>query len=234
VFNQIFMEKLRIGALVSSGKDSVYAMSLVMERHNVCCMMTIKSKNPDSFMFQSQSVDMSRLQSESLGIPLIEDETNGVKEEELEDLRRILIKAKEEYHIEGIVTGALYSSYQKDRIVTLCNELGLKALSPLWHMDQEQELRDIIRKGFKFIMVKVAADGLSKDWLGKEITNKDVDKLVALNEKIGINVAFEGGEAETVMIDGPIFKKKIVVEEAEIVMENEFLGVYNILKARLE
>ena len=225
---------MKVGALTSSGKDSNFALYKVIQSgHDVVCLMTLKSKNPDSYMFQSQGVEQVGLQAKSLNIPLIEMETKGVKEEELEDLRAILVKAKEDFGIEAVCTGALYSNYQKERIEKICKELSLEAISPLWHLDQEEYMREIIKAGFKFIIVKVAADGLNESWLGKEITMADIDKLVKLNENVGMNIAFEGGEAETLMVDGPTFNKKIVIKEATIEMENKYTGFYHIKEAEL-
>jgi len=73
-------------------------------------------------------------------------------------------------------------------------------------------MREIVREGYKFIMTKVAAEGLNHTWLGKEITNETIAKLVRLKEKIGLNVAGEGGEFETLVLDGPIFNKKIRIK----------------------
>jgi asparagine synthase (glutamine-hydrolysing) len=226
---------LRLGVLFSGGKDSAYAL-YVMQRQNykIDCLISLVSENPDSYMFHTPNMGMVRLQSEAIGLPLIEQLTKGTEEIELEDLERALSKAKETYGIDGVVTGALYSSYQRDRIERSCDKHGLKIFSPLWHLNQESELREIIDNGFKFIVTKIAADGLDKSWLGKEITHKDIDKLVQLNKRIGINIAFEGGEAETLMVDGPIFKTKIIIKEAEKVMENNYIGLFRIIKAELQ
>ena len=159
-------------------------------------------------------------------------ETEGKKEEELEDLKKILKEAKEKYQIEGIITGALFSNYQRERIEKVADSLSLKIFSPLWHMNQETEVREIINKDFKFIITKVAADGLDKSWLNKVITEEDLKKLVNLNEKMGFNIAGEGGEFETLMIDGPIFNKKIQIEDFEI-EEDGIVGTLKIKKAKL-
>lgn len=225
---------LKLGALISSGKDGIYAMSVMMKQnYSVDCMVTIKSKNIDSYMFHTPSIELVKLQSESIGIPLIEQETQGLKEKELDDLKSALLTAKEKYNIDGIITGALFSTYQRDRIDVVCEQLGLKVFSPLWHMNQETEIREIINEGFSFIITKIAADGLDSSWLGRKITLKDVDKLVQLNKKNQINVAFEGGEAETLMIDGPIFKKSIVIKKGKINLENSYTGTFDISDCKL-
>jgi len=226
---------LRLGALVSSGKDSIYAMNvMIKQNYEIGCMISIKSSNPDSFMFHTPSIDMVKLQSKSIGIPLIEQETKGEKEEELKDLKKALERAKKEYKIEGVVTGALFSNYQRERIEKIADSLGLKIFAPLWHINQETLLREMINNGFKFIITKVMAEGLDKSWLGREIISKDIDRLVGLNNKIGFNIAGEGGEYETLMIDGPFFDKKIKIEDASIDMESQICGEYKIKKVKLE
>jgi len=40
-------------------------------------------------------------------------------------------------------------------------------------------------------------------------------RLIELSQKHGIHLAFEGGEAETLTLDGPIFKKKVIIQESE-------------------
>lgn len=225
---------LKLGALVSGGKDSIYAMHVMMrQNYKVECMITLRSRNPDSFMFHTPAIDMVKLQAKSIGIPLVEQDTEGEKEKELDDLKHALEKARQKYQIEGIVTGALFSNYQRDRIEKIADSLGLKIFAPLWHMDQETEMRQIIDSGFSFIITKVACEGLDKSWLGKPVTHKDIDKLAELNQRIGINIAFEGGEAETLMIDGPIFKKKIQIKDYEIKEESPAVAELKIKKAEL-
>lgn len=227
--------KIKLGALVSSGKDSNYAMyKMIKEGYPIVCLMTIKSENPDSYMFQSQCANFTKVQSKCLEIPLITKTTKGVKEEELKDLKILLMRTKEKYKIKGIVTGALYSNYQKDRIERICKELKLQVFSPLWHMDEEKEMKELIDEKFKFILVKVAAMGMDESWLGRIIIWEDVDKLALLNRKFGMNISFEGGEAESLVLDCPLYKYKIKILGGEKIMENSFTGVYNITKFRLE
>ncbi len=209
---------VRLAALLSSGKDSVYALHTMLQRnYDVSCLVSLFSENSDSFMFHTPAIEMVRLQAESFGIPLIEQVTAGEKEVEIADLKKALQRAQKEYGVQGVVSGALYSNYQRERIEKVCEELGLKVFSPLWHVDQETYMRELLDSGFSFILTRVAADGLDKGWLGRPLTVQDVDALAALHKVNGINVAFEGGEAETLMVDGPCFSKKIVLGETSVV-----------------
>lgn len=225
---------LKLGVLFSSGKDSNYAMHVMQQQnYSIECLITIKSQNQDSYMFHTPNIDLARLQAEAMGMPLIEELTKGEKEKELDDMKNAIIRAKNEFGIEGIITGALYSNYQRERIEKVCDELGLKAFSPLWHIDQEKEMHQLLDIGFEFIFSSVAAYGLNKSWVGRIIEKKDIDKLVKLNEKIGLNVAGEGGEFESFVTDGPMYHKKIEIREMEVIERDEYTAKVVITNAVL-
>ncbi|SFM32903.1 diphthine--ammonia ligase [Methanolobus profundi] len=225
---------LKLGVLFSSGKDSNYAMHVMQQQnYSIECLITIKSQNLDSYMFHTPNIDLARLQAEAMELPLIEELTKGEKEKELDDMKNAIIRAKDEFGIEGVITGALYSNYQRERIERVCDELGLKAFSPLWHIDQEKEMYQLLDLGFEFIFSSVAAYGLNKDWVGRIISEKDIEKLVKLNEKIGLNVAGEGGEFESFVTDGPMYHKKIEIREMEVIERDEYTAKVVITNAVL-
>ena len=113
------------------------------------------------------------------------------------------------------------------------DEVGLKIISPFWHVDELEYMRKIVSLGFKIIISGVAAWGLDESWLGREIDEECIGELVRLNEKYHVDIAFEGGEAETLAIDGPIFKKKIKILEYKKEWHLDS-GVYIIEDAILE
>ncbi|MCD6455807.1 MAG: diphthine--ammonia ligase [Methanophagales archaeon] len=238
---------VKLGCLFSSGKDSAYALWLMLkEGYPVECLITLKSHNPESYMFHTPAVELVELQAEAIGLPLIMEETQGEKEKELEDLRAALRESKMKYGIEGVITGALRSNYQKERIERVAAEETLKAFSPLWHVNQETEMRLVVNT-FELIFTGISAYGLDKSWLGRRITEEDVDRLVALDKKIakhfdqtfpkfvGMNIAGEGGEFESLVLDGPaqMFKKRVVIEESEIVEEDANTARLVVKEARL-
>ena len=151
----------------------------------------------------------------------------------IKDLKNSIKKAKDKFKFQGIVTGALHSDYQAARIQKICDDLDLQCINPLWHKDQESHLRDVLNSGFKIILTVVAAEGLTKEWLGKEITHEDIDKLVKLHNKTGFHCGGEGGEYESLVLDCPMYKKKLQILDTEIIMENKYTGKLIIKNAKL-
>ena len=207
---------MRLASLHSGGKDSVYAMYLAMqEGHDVAVLISIASKNPESYMFHVPNIHLTKLQAEAMEIPLIFKKTKGVKEEELGDLRKAVKEAIQDYHIEGIVSGAIFSTYQSSRIDDMGEELGLESLSPLWKRKPKNLLSDMVAKGFRIIISAVAAEGLGPEWLGVTIDTKVIEELADLHNTCYVCTAGEGGEFETLVIDAPMFNKRIKIIEAE-------------------
>lgn len=223
----------RLAALFSGGKDSTFALhSALKEGFEVAALITMKPHNAESWMFHHPCIDLTALQSESLDLPQITMETRGEKEKELEDLAAALTQAKEQYTIRGIVSGAIASRYQKSRVDRLCQELGLASHAPLWGRDPEALLKAIVGEGFEVVVTSVSALGLTEEWIGRRLDQRAIEELRLLHDKFGIHMSFEGGEAETLVLDGPIFKKRIILEEWEKVWRGDS-GVLNPKRVRL-
>ena len=224
---------MKTAVLFSGGKDSTMAIyKAIEEGHSVEYLVSMISDNPESYMFHVPNIHITELSSEAMGIPLIKAKTHGVKERELEDLKVVLNDLKNK-GIEAIFTGALASEYQKSRIDQLCKDIGLASKAPLWHVDPKEYMEEIINLGFEVIITSVSAEGLDKSWLGRKIDSKLLDEIITLNSKYGMHMAFEGGEAETLVLDCPIFKKHIKILESSNVWDRDN-GYLLITKAELE
>lgn len=225
--------KLKCAVLFSGGKDSTYALYLAMKQYEVKCLLALVSENPESYMFHVPNIKFTKMQAKSLELPLLMEKTEGKKEEELKDLRNLIVIAKKRYKIEVIAAGALASKYQKERIEAICADLGLELFAPLWGVDANDYMNEIIKNRFKAVITAVSAEGLDRSFLGNVIDNDVLNKLKEISKKTGMNLAGEGGEYESFVIDGPIFKKRLVIDDAEINMEKDNVGVYNIKKIKL-
>jgi len=223
---------MRLGVLFSGGKDSTLALHYAAEKEEAVCLITIISKNKESFMYHTPNIEISALQAEALGLPQITKTTQGEKEKELSELENAIAEAARKYQIEGVVTGAVESVYQAERVQRICNNLGLWCFNPLWKHDQKALLEELLEKRFNVIISGVFAYPLDEKWLGKQIDNKLIDRLVDLQQKYGLSPAGEGGEIETTVLDAPLFKKKIEVLDYSVEFKGNS-GVFIIKQARL-
>ena len=198
--------------LFSGGKDSTFALWLSqLQGWEVASLLTVFPESPESWMFHYPALKWTKLQAEIIGIPQTIVPTKGEKEKELIDLSICIGRLKDSIGIDTVVSGAVASEYQKTRIDNICEELGLKSIAPLWHKNAEQIVREEIECGFEIIITACNALGLDQSWLGKVLDTSDVAKLSDLRRKFGVNPAFEGGEAETFVLSGPVFSRRLRV-----------------------
>lgn len=220
---------MKLAALFSGGKDSTYA-SYISEGagNHIEYLVSVEPLRDDSYMYHSINVHITRLQALALKKKHIIVRSPGHKESELEDLKRVL----EGLNIEGVLSGAIASNYQKTRIDKICEELNLRHLSPLWGKCRLELLNEMITNNMFIIITEVAALGFDKNWLGKQLDQNVLEKLMALNEKFGVDICGEGGEYETLVLDAPWFDKKIEILEAGVRWDVHH-GSYLINKAKL-
>ncbi|MBN2252181.1 MAG: TIGR00289 family protein [Kosmotogaceae bacterium] len=205
---------MRVAILFSGGKDSTFALKVALDQGwEVKYLVSIYPEREDSWMFHRPCIELTKLQAEAIGIPHIMKGTSGEKEKELQDLIEILKELAPE--IDGVVTGAVASRYQKDRIDMICKELDLGSIAPLWGKDQLRLVKEQVEAGMDIIFTGVSSAGLDRDWLGRILDSQTIEDLVELHKKHGINIAGEGGEYESFVMDGPMFKKRVAFEEVE-------------------
>jgi len=174
-------------------------------------LVTMLPQRPDSWMFHYPNIHLTDLFAEAVGIPIVKAETAGVKEAELQDLKRLLATLD----VDGVVSGAISSRYQKRRIDRICKELNLKSLAPLWHEAPKKLLEEIVNLNMCVVIVGVYAYGFDQTWLGRQINRKTISELIELNKKYQVSLVGEGGEYETLVLDAPFFNKKIRLIETE-------------------
>jgi len=208
---------VKCGVLFSGGKDSTYAAYLAKKQgYDLSCLISIISKNPDSYMFHTPSILKVKKQAEVMNLPIVIQETEGKKEDELIDLENAIAEAKSKYKIEGVVTGAVESAYQASRIQKICDNLNLECFNPVWQKDQIELLHNLIENKFKMIITGVFAYPLDETWLGREINEKFIEEIENLYNRYKINPAGEGGEYETFVLNCPLFTKELKIKDRQI------------------
>jgi len=223
---------MKIGIMFSSGKDSCLTYHHYWkQKWDIACLVTLLPPQ-GSYMFQKPAKKLVKMQAKSMSKPVVFKQTKGEKERELEDLKTALLEAKETYGIEGVGVGALASNYQNNRVKQICDELNLKVCAPLWQIPQEEIMRKVVDTNFDARMTSVSALGLDASWIGKKITHEDVNKLVEINKKCQINIAGEGGEFETVVLNAPFFLNPLEVI-GEVITDGEHEAHWDIKEVKI-
>ena len=219
---------MKLACLFSGGKDSTYAIHVAKKQgHDVVCLLSIFPKSEESHLLHHPNLEWTKLQSESMNIPQLtaissSDDTG----DELITIENLLRHAKVQFQIDGLLHGGIKSKFQKEQFETLCSKLNLIPVAPLWETEPKKYMNDFLDSGFNFMMITVSSDGLDEQWLGKLILKSDIEILNILSSKFGFNLNFEGGEAETFVIDCPLFSNPIKI--------NKFLKHWDGYRGRFE
>lgn len=200
---------MRVAVLSSGGKDSAAAWWWAQcQGWSIVALVTVRIHGEDSPMFQIPSTHVVERQAELAQIPWIPVQTSGETPQDIEDLA----KALSSLEIDGFVSGALRSDYQKSRLERMAESLDLISWTPLWHQDGYSHLRGMVEHGFNIMLTGISAEGLDKKWLGHTLTLDSVEELNQLAKKYRFNVEGEGGEYETLVLSGPHHEGEVVVE----------------------
>ncbi len=204
---------MKVAALFSGGKDSTYAIHLAQQRGwDVSVLVSMFPDADDSYMFHVPNIHLTPMLAEAMNIDFLKQPTGGEKEQELEDMKKALASLD----VDGVLSGAIASDYQASRVDRICFELGLRSFNPLWRWDQRMVLDDLVSAGFRAMIVGVYADGLGEDWLGRILDDDAIAELDNIARQKGINISGEGGEFETLVLDGPNFEKRLDIIDSKI------------------
>ena len=225
---------MRLASLFSGGKDSTFSIFKMKELgHEVVCLITMKPQTDDSLLFHYPNSGLTKQLGEAMGIPSFRFALKkSSKEEEVNSLEYAIKKIKSIHNIQGLVHGGISSVFQKDNFQRICSKQELEIFAPLWGIEPFRYMTHLIDKKFCIKIVGVSAMGLDQNWLGVTLDKHSLGKLKFLSKKYGFNLTFEGGEAETLIVDCPIFKKRLKINDFRIHWDGQ-RGIFEILEASL-
>jgi len=206
---------VRVAALLSGGKDSVAAVEVAQGfGWDVVGAIVLRPAQDDAWMFHTPNLDVVRGVADCLGLPLHEAPVRHGQAEEVEDLEAAVAAAKAKWSLDGLVSGALASEYQRVRIERVGHRLRLKTFTPLWHKDLKTYLHLLMEGDWDIRLARTAADGVANAWCGQRLDPPKLDAM--LKHRSRPHVAGEGGEYETLVLDAPHYRKRLVVESARV------------------
>ncbi|RAQ41623.1 ATP binding L-PSP endoribonuclease family protein [Aspergillus flavus] len=168
-----------------------------------------------------------------------------------------LLKRVMERHPEAnaVCAGAILSTYQRTRIENVAFRLGLTPLAWLWNypvlpapveregvVTQAGLLEDMAGVGCEARIIKVASGGLDEGFLWGDVSSADglVRRRIERGmrrfvvDDLGGAVLGEGGEYESLAVDGPgfLWKGRIEIEEREVCSGEGGVGFVRLRGAR--
>lgn len=118
---------------------------------------------------------------------------------------------------QAISVGAIASNYQRLRVENVASRLGLTVLAYLWERDQTQLLGEMVSNGVEAILIKVACVGLTRKHLGQSLAQIE-SRMAVLKDRYQVHPCGEGGEYESIVLDCPLFVKKLHITSQEVVV----------------
>jgi len=212
-------------SLFSGGKDSSFALyRAVKEGRPVGRLLTVHPEG-DSYMYHVPATDLATLAAESIGIELVEVDPGSFEsgdldrdhdsksrgDREVKPMEETLAKLDRELDegVAGVTAGAIESEYQTNRIESMCERLGIDLFAPIWQRDPLTVADEMLEAGFEIRLIQVAAAGLDRSWLGRTLDRTALGELEDLQAEYGVHPLGEGGEFETLVVDGPHMDRRI-------------------------
>jgi len=209
---------MKLAIFFTGGKDSTFTIFKALKNgHEIKYLITVRPKKEDSYMFHSVTLEITKIQAELMNLNHLYVDVSGEKEKEVFELLEKLREISKE--IDGIGIGGIKSKYQFERFKFVADKLGKFLYIPLFNIKCEEYWNELLKNNFKIILTSVNAYGLEKQFLAKVIDEEILEELKERSKKYGFDLCFEGGEAETLVLDCPLFSKSIEIEEYEILEE---------------
>jgi len=216
------LDVMNIAILFSGGKDSVNAIQLAKQKNwNIKYLLSVKPTRTDCYLFHFATVEHTKEIAKILGYNHILvncDVADPKKEAEI--VKEVVAKNP----VDAVVLGGIGLQETQLKVIReVLFPLGVEVFASHKDEDHESLVRNMIKEGYEIMITQVASDGMNK-WLGKTLTKDNFDELKKDSLKYGFHIGFEGGYADSFVVDGPIFSKRFDVMDSKRVMESEDSG----------
>lgn len=218
-----FSQCMDVAVMFSGGKDSTYTVEYCKNKGwNIKYLLSIKPDRTDCYLFHFATVEHTPLLAKSLELQhhLLHCTVADPDQE-----AKIVFDFVKEHPIDALVLGGV--GLQETQLRTLQKWMQLLHVEVFAsHAGYEHDLlmQEMIEKGYDIRITQIAADGLTKEWLGKKLMPESFAELKKLSAKYGFHIGAEGGHYDTFVCDGPLFKHKIEFVSTEKVMETNCSG----------
>lgn len=216
---------MKVAVMYSGGKDSTMALKYALDQGwKVEALVSVKPKSTESFLYQYATVEWTKLSAEALGIPVIHVNSEKIgPEEEADELEQVFNNLE----VDAIVVGGV--GLQKTQIrewKRVAKKFDIDLIVPYQSLTSEELFDKTIDSGFYIMLTDVASDGLGPEWIGKKLDKENAEEFKRLSKKFGFDILGEGGYYNSLVLDGPIFSKKIQILNSKIVWDSKTFSGY--------
>jgi diphthine-ammonia ligase len=200
----------------SGGKDGCFACYLALNQgYKVSHLVNFISQEYQRVSFHGTEKRLVQMQGEAIGIPVFQKETtSGSYTEDFKAAIRTLLPEG----IKGVVFGDIYNDEHLAWVEGVCADLSIEAIEPLWGKSTDDVINGFLDAGFEAVIVAAKASLIDQEWLGKKV---DRDFINYLKSK-SIDSCGESGEYHTLVVGGPLFKRKIEIAESRTIRRGDY------------
>jgi diphthine-ammonia ligase len=200
----------------SGGKDGCFACYLALSQgYKVSYLVNFIAREYQRVSFHGTEKRLVQLQGEAVGIPVFQQETTfGNYETDFKKAIRSLLPEG----IKGMVFGDIYNDEHLAWVERVCADLGIEAVEPLWGKSTDDVINQFLDAGFEAVIVAADARLIDEAWLGKKVDRDFIDYLKSKN----IDPCGESGEYHTLVVNGPLFKRKIEITEGQTIRRGAY------------
>ena len=200
----------------SGGKDGCLALyRAIRGGRDVRCLANMVHEDSQRSWSHGIRAAVIKKQARALGIPVIQQPTAG------ETYEVVFIEMLNNFKREGIeggVFGDIDFLPHREWDEKVRREAGITPYLPLWGGDQKKLVEEFIDAGFKAVVIAVKAELLGEEILGRTVDKKFLDFLAGIK---GVTPCGEAGEYHTLVVDGPLFKKRLEIIKSEKITRGE-------------
>ncbi len=200
----------------SGGKDSCLALwKSIQSGTRPQLLLTMMIESGTRSRSHGLSLDVLALQSEALGVPV---RTCPSSWKDYEEVFGQALKAMREEGITSGVFGDIDVDDHRKWVERVCASRGIRPSLPLWNRDHRQLVEEFLDAGFVAKIVAVKDGVLGPEFLGKDLSRDILDRFV----EEGVDPAGEAGEYHTVVTNGPLFAKPLMLAVKDSVLRDGY------------
>jgi len=208
-------KKLKAFVSWSGGKDAALSCYRAMKDFHVTYLLNMVAEDGRISRSHGIRTDVLRMQAEAIGLPIVQPRSSWETYEA--EFKKALSDLKDK-GVEAGIFGDIDLEGHREWVERVSGESGMEAILPLWREKREHIIEALIESGFEAVVVATRKDMLGPEWLGRVV---DRDFTRDISEIKDVDISGENGEYHTLVISGPIFKKRINIIKAEKITRDE-------------